>query len=484
VRDQISRLLKYFDTLPEGGKFRSCFVKDFLKRADLTIDQVKKDNCQDLQMYKLKDLRKVSKLPNVLDPNNLLFLSREIFSLQKFLVGSQKAEMAKVVFDLHLGFALIFKSPDDIVISQELVKGCSWALDLLLKDLDAFLVNPISVNNLLTSPIIIDLFTFMEKSTENSSKKRLLTEIIIKINQIFLANHKKNPDNSPLKAPFDRTEGVINMISAYQNLEHGRKFTNMMARIKLLALLSDKHSMLFRNFGLSYQTNRQMYNTFFKKTFTSQSDILISVDVITSKKAFSIVKTADKKSIMIDGDTFRLGRSNTLRVAQGEEVVIQFPVAVNEVKMAGKLQIRNYTEDTITKADYEKIEGIEQISACKVVARHHHAMFVGNDDEIMGMGYRASGKDEGMHKLRMIEKPEDCKNYLKVETGKFFRLLLTKDHKLFFSGQNKKYMLGKDIEVNAYAHSFVEIKDFYPLAPNEKIVDVAGGKHFMVVVSD
>ena len=100
----------YFDTLQEGAKFRSSFVKDFLKRADMTIDQVKKDNYQELQNYKLKDLRKVSKLQNVLDPNNLLFLSKQIFSLNNFLMGSQKAEMGKVVFDLHLGFAILFKS--------------------------------------------------------------------------------------------------------------------------------------------------------------------------------------------------------------------------------------------------------------------------------------------------------------------------------------------------------------------------------------
>jgi len=81
VRDQISKLLQYFDTLQEGNKFRSCFVKDFMKRADMTIEQVKKDNYQELQNYKLRDLRKVSKLTNVLDPNNLLFLSKQIFTL-------------------------------------------------------------------------------------------------------------------------------------------------------------------------------------------------------------------------------------------------------------------------------------------------------------------------------------------------------------------------------------------------------------------
>jgi len=244
VRDQISKLLQYFDTLLEGNKFRSFFVRDFLKRADMTIEQVKKDNYQELQNYKLRDLRKVSKLTSVLDPNNLLFLSKQIFSLKNFLVDGQKAEMAKVVFDLHLGFAVLFKSEADAIISQELVKGCSWALDQMLSDLDGFLSNPNSVNGLLTSEMIQKLFEFMEQSSDNTPKKKLMTEISFKLNKIFMAAHHKNPENSPKEQPFKRTDAVINMISAYQNLEHGRKFTSLMSRIKLLALLNGNHSAL------------------------------------------------------------------------------------------------------------------------------------------------------------------------------------------------------------------------------------------------
>ena len=46
----------------------------------------------------------------VFDPNNLLFLSKQIFKLDQFLTGNIKTEMAKVIFDLHLGFAILFKS--------------------------------------------------------------------------------------------------------------------------------------------------------------------------------------------------------------------------------------------------------------------------------------------------------------------------------------------------------------------------------------
>ena len=101
----------------EGRKFRSFFYQDLLSRADLTIDQVRKENYTNLQEYNLKDLRKVSKLPNVLDPSNLLFFSKQMFERKDFLESVQRAFMAKILFDLHLGFAILFKSDEDLGIS-------------------------------------------------------------------------------------------------------------------------------------------------------------------------------------------------------------------------------------------------------------------------------------------------------------------------------------------------------------------------------
>ena len=112
-------------------------------------------------------------------------------------------------------------------------------------------------------------------------------------------------------------------------------------------------------------------------------------------------------------------------------------------------------------------------------------MFVGTDEQVMGMGYRACGRDEGAHNLKVLERPENCTGYKKVCAGKFFRLILCNDGRLFFCGQNKKYMIGKDIEVNAQCDKFYEVsKDLFPMASDDKIIDVDGGKHFMIVVTE
>ena len=116
--------------------------------------------------------------------------------------------MAKVIFDLHLGFAILFKSEQDAIISQELVKGCSWALDELIENIDTFLATPLSVKGLLRSDMIVELFKFMEQNDENTNKKKLINEIIIKMNKIFISAKKRNSEQAVLETPFKKTEKI------------------------------------------------------------------------------------------------------------------------------------------------------------------------------------------------------------------------------------------------------------------------------------
>ena len=86
--------------------------------------------------------------------------------------------------------------------------------------------------------MIVELFGFMEQNEENTNKKKLINEIIIKLNKIYVKTKKVNPDNSPTETPFKKTEKIQTMLDGYSALEHGRKFTSMMPKIKLLSLLN------------------------------------------------------------------------------------------------------------------------------------------------------------------------------------------------------------------------------------------------------
>ena len=70
------------------------------------------------------------------------------------------------------------------------------------------------------------------------------------------------------------------MLFGYSSLEHGRKFTTFMSKIKLKSLLKDpRYSDLVKQYGKSYSTDRQMFQTYFKMTYTpTEYDVIVSVD--------------------------------------------------------------------------------------------------------------------------------------------------------------------------------------------------------------
>jgi len=100
----------------------------------------------------------------------------------------------------------------------------------------------------------------------------------------------------------------------------------------------------------------------------------------------------------------------------------------------------------------------------------------------MTVGYRSCSYERNLHKLRLIEKPINCKNYQRAATGKFFRLLLTKQGKLFFNGQNRRSLIGIETDKTQHTDKFYEITSYWPVNHEEdKIVDCDGGRDFIIV---
>lgn len=64
--------------------------------------------------------------------------------------------------------------------------------------------------------------------------------------------------------------------------------------------------------------------------------------------------------------------------------------------------------------------------------------------------------------------------------GKFVRLILTKDGKIFAEGQSRYYSLGQVTMIE----NFTDITDLFPLKSDEKIIDVAHGSKEMAAVTN
>jgi len=125
------------------------------------------------------------------------------------------------------------------------------------------------------------------------------------------------------------------------------------------------------------------------------------------------------------------------------------------------------------------------VSAVKVVAMHNSVMFVGGDESVWGMGMRTQGRNSDDVKLKKIEQPEAMKSFKKVVHGKFFRLVLTNENRLFINGENRRYMMGSGIDRSRYVPRFDEFPDnYFRLEDGDKIVDCCGGKNYTAVVTE
>ena len=111
-------------------------------------------------------------------------------------------------------------------------------------------------------------------------------------------------------------------------------------------------------------------------------------------------------------------------------------------------------------------------------------MFLGGDGGISGMGMRSQGRSAEETNLRRIEAPESMKDIKKITHGKFFRLVLTDQNKLYHMGEARRYMLGSDFNRDTNGTKFAEVENnFFKMAEGDKIVDICGGKCHMAVAT-
>ena len=85
----------------------------------------------------------------------------------------------------------------------------------------------------------------------------------------------------------------------------------------------------------------------------------------------------------------------------------------------------------------------------QVVGHANSVMFICEDDSVYCMGNDFAEADSRgwLHK---IEKPDDCRDYLKVFHSRHFRMIVTKDSKIFVHGKNFDDIFNlKDSSANA-----------------------------------
>ena len=97
-----------------------------------------------------------------------------------------------------------------------------------------------------------------------------------------------------------------------------------------------------------------MYTTYFRKAGEAAEDLVITVDRITTNQVIAIKNLGAKRTVTVDRTALRKGTPNFLRVNRGDQYEITFPVAPLEVFHAGRVYIRN-ASDELRHSDYTEL---------------------------------------------------------------------------------------------------------------------------------
>lgn len=137
VSDQVREFLQFTEQIPG---FKTYFFKDLLKRGQLTLQKAAENDFAALEEFRIRNLRKVMRDTRSLDPLCLIQFVKIILEMQYFKVAepgnSGRPQMTlKALFDLSLGYALVFKHKFDFQNGLELLKVAKQCLLVLQQQL-------------------------------------------------------------------------------------------------------------------------------------------------------------------------------------------------------------------------------------------------------------------------------------------------------------------------------------------------------------
>lgn len=115
---QTKKLLEFMKGVPG---FRSYFAQDLINRARSTLERASDDDFAKLDQFTLKTFRKATEGISALDPHNLSFFAKLLLDLG-YVDEAAMCKTALALFDLTLGYALVFKKHEDYFLSLDLFK--------------------------------------------------------------------------------------------------------------------------------------------------------------------------------------------------------------------------------------------------------------------------------------------------------------------------------------------------------------------------
>ena len=138
--------------------------------------------------------------------------------------------------------------------------------------------------------------------------------------------------------------------------------------------------------------------------------------------------------LFADSGAVKSGKNLKMLLEKGEKAKIEYPAFPQLLQYSGYIKSRHDVLERVS--EWTKLEKSTEASPVEVHALHHYFTMVGGDGSIWGCGFRQNGYDRECEELKQIPLPAECRNIKKVAQGKFVRVILTEDNKLFFNGRD------------------------------------------------
>ena len=196
VQNSEQKILAVLNFMHPVEEFRAFFIDDLLTRAKNCLNMAVKDDDKALMLN--KSIRKSDEITDpVLDPQNLIFFGRLVFE-RDFIAESDKPKMAKTMFDLTLGYALVFRLQMDFKLCHNLLKQAITNLSLMDDHLAELVEDEAILSDFFSSKLLQCLTSMLDLSAEHlSDRQKLVLELVTKVvklqERVFLEFEKDIP---------------------------------------------------------------------------------------------------------------------------------------------------------------------------------------------------------------------------------------------------------------------------------------------------
>lgn len=186
---------------------------------------------------------------------------------------------------------------------------------------------------------------------------------------------------------FEMSDLLRKTLKVYKIMEQGPSFELFLSKKKFGVLLNSADAKKIYHLARNYTTAHKLFDGKFSKIVTAtDSDLIIRVDKQTSKDLIQLQSGSGQ--VLADVNSFKTGRKLFVRVPKGQAATVEFPVRPLLASFSGRLYCRGQ-DYTVEHTALTRMQETAECAAVRVYAMQEAALFVGGDESLWGIGYRA-----------------------------------------------------------------------------------------------